>query len=351
MVGGVGWVCFAVGLLVLLIGLSQGDRVVKLTGMSLALAGHGVVWAKRVIAAQVEGGQARPTVVLKGWSKLRQLPVWGQGVLAAVVIAVTLIGQAPAEPPVTDVASAGSLSEESSDEPSEDPSEGPSKESSEEPAEDATSETARQPVEKPSGRSQPDPQEPAEQAAQPMQGATWTVTNIVDGDTVDVDSPAGVTERVRLIGIDTPERGECGFSEASAALAQLIDGKNVELAGGARDDRDRYDRMLRYVDADGMDAGLELIKTGFAIARYDSRDGYGRHPRETAYVAADGDSPPPCETAVPKPAPAPGGPGSGPGGSWKNCTEARDHGAAPVHRGDPGYGSHLDRDNDGVGCE
>lgn len=37
--------------------------------------------------------------------------------------------------------------------------------------------------------------------------------------------------------------------------------------------------------------------------------------------------------------------------AYRNCTEARNAGAAPVKRGDPGYGSHLDRDNDGVGCE
>ena len=36
---------------------------------------------------------------------------------------------------------------------------------------------------------------------------------------------------------------------------------------------------------------------------------------------------------------------------FRNCDEARAHGAAPVRRGDPGYGAHLDRDNDGVGCE
>jgi hypothetical protein len=37
--------------------------------------------------------------------------------------------------------------------------------------------------------------------------------------------------------------------------------------------------------------------------------------------------------------------------SYANCSEARAAGAAPVRRGDPGYASHLDRDNDGVGCE
>lgn len=45
--------------------------------------------------------------------------------------------------------------------------------------------------------------------------------------------------------------------------------------------------------------------------------------------------------------------GSGGGGStyYPNCAAARAAGAAPVYRGQNGYASHLDRDNDGVGCE
>ena len=39
------------------------------------------------------------------------------------------------------------------------------------------------------------------------------------------------------------------------------------------------------------------------------------------------------------------------GGSFANCAAARAAGAAPVRRGEAGYGSHLDRDNDGIGCE
>jgi len=39
------------------------------------------------------------------------------------------------------------------------------------------------------------------------------------------------------------------------------------------------------------------------------------------------------------------------GGAYANCSAARAAGAAPVRRGDSGYGSHLDRDNDGIGCE
>lgn len=36
---------------------------------------------------------------------------------------------------------------------------------------------------------------------------------------------------------------------------------------------------------------------------------------------------------------------------YPNCAAARAAGAAPVKRGQPGYGRHLDRDNDGIGCE
>ena len=37
--------------------------------------------------------------------------------------------------------------------------------------------------------------------------------------------------------------------------------------------------------------------------------------------------------------------------AYANCTEARAAGAAPIRRGEPGYGPHLDRDNDGIACE
>jgi hypothetical protein len=42
---------------------------------------------------------------------------------------------------------------------------------------------------------------------------------------------------------------------------------------------------------------------------------------------------------------------SGDQSSFANCTAARAAGSAPVRNGDPGYGPHLDRDNDGIGCE
>lgn len=41
----------------------------------------------------------------------------------------------------------------------------------------------------------------------------------------------------------------------------------------------------------------------------------------------------------------------GGGAAYRNCAAARAAGAAPVRSGSPGYGRHLDRDGDGVGCE
>ncbi|WP_448537469.1 excalibur calcium-binding domain-containing protein [Sphingobium yanoikuyae] len=40
-----------------------------------------------------------------------------------------------------------------------------------------------------------------------------------------------------------------------------------------------------------------------------------------------------------------------PSWSYRNCSEARAAGDAPLHRDQPGYGAHLDRDGDGIACE
>jgi endonuclease YncB( thermonuclease family) len=60
------------------------------------------------------------------------------------------------------------------------------------------------------------------------------------------------------------------------------------------DDRDGYDRLLRYVHDSGRDTGLDLIKRGLAKARYDGRDGYDRHPRQATYRRADRNNPDLC---------------------------------------------------------
>ncbi|MGH3331441.1 MAG: thermonuclease family protein [Nocardioidaceae bacterium] len=124
----------------------------------------------------------------------------------------------------------------------------------------------------------------------------YLVTRVVDGDTVELANG----EDVRIVGIDTPERGECGYDEATAKMERLVLGQRVRLTR-SDEDRDRYNRLLRYVDVGRRDAGLAQIEAGLAIARYDSRDGYGYHPRENRYIAADKATPQKC--AEPKPAP------------------------------------------------
>jgi micrococcal nuclease len=182
---------------------------------------------------------------------------------------------------------------------------------------------------------------------------------VVDGDTITMSD--GST--VRLIGIDTPERGQCGYDESSALLTQLLAGQNISLVPGARDDIDKYGRLLRYVDVNGADIDLRMIESGRAIARYDGRDGYGKHTRQDAYVRADDVSPstnvctpvtavphvvpiavvPVAVVPVAEPAPV--------SAHYQNCTEVRAAGAAPIYPGDPGWQSKFDRDNDGVGCQ
>ena len=119
-----------------------------------------------------------------------------------------------------------------------------------------------------------------------QQASQAEVIRVIDGDTVVI---AG-DKRVRLIGIDTPENGQCGFDEAKQALEKLLDSGSATFYSGTTSDKDKYDRLLRYIEVEGIDVGLNLISNGFAIARYDSRDGYGPHDRESEYTDADENS-------------------------------------------------------------
>ena len=184
------------------------------------------------------------------------------------------------------------------------------------------------------------------------------IFRIIDGDTVEIEQ-AGKSYVARLIGIDTPEEGQPGSAEASDAVKQWLSYRTIMIEDSGR--LDKYDRHLIYLrDLSGADLGLFLITNRFAIARYDSRDGYDWHELEDAYHAADAVAyATQAPTATLKPAPTQGPtqratvrpqPTAG-SVYYANCSAARAAGAAPIYRGEPGYRSALDRDDDGVACE
>jgi micrococcal nuclease len=105
----------------------------------------------------------------------------------------------------------------------------------------------------------------AQTAGSPVFTLRGTVTYVVDGDTVHVDV-AGRDERVRLIGIDTPEAGQCDAAKATALARRLVQGRAVKLVGDpSQARRDRYGRLLAYVWLpDGRDLGYQELARGYA---------------------------------------------------------------------------------------
>ncbi len=96
---------------------------------------------------------------------------------------------------------------------------------------------------------------------------TFKVTRVIDGDTIEIEGG----ERVRYIGIDTPETVDprkpvqCFGVEASNKNKELVEGKMVRLEKDITD-RDKYNRLLRYVYVGDIFVNLELVKQGFAYS-------------------------------------------------------------------------------------
>jgi micrococcal nuclease len=99
-------------------------------------------------------------------------------------------------------------------------------------------------------------------------GGSATVTRVVDGDTIEVRLD-GREEKVRLIGVDTPESVkpgtpvECFAKAAAAETRRLVDGRSVTLRYDA-ERRDRYGRLLAYVYRDGLFVNAALVERGYA---------------------------------------------------------------------------------------
>ena len=94
------------------------------------------------------------------------------------------------------------------------------------------------------------------------------VLKIMDGDTIvmSYQSSVPMKEKVRLLNVNTPERGEPGFRQAAQALKKLVANKTVRLEFETPNlpKRDRYGRLLAYVMADGLNVNVELVRQGWS---------------------------------------------------------------------------------------
>jgi endonuclease YncB( thermonuclease family) len=102
-----------------------------------------------------------------------------------------------------------------------------------------------------------------------------SVTYVYDGDTIQVQTPQGKRD-VRFLAIDAPEVShegsptDCGGNEATNALRSILPrGTQVTLVVDPRsDDRDRFGRLLRYVELGDQDVAQLMLEQGFVNAWY-----------------------------------------------------------------------------------
>jgi micrococcal nuclease len=98
------------------------------------------------------------------------------------------------------------------------------------------------------------------------------VTRVVDGDTLEIGN-----ESIRLLGINTPERGEIYYKEAKELLSSLVLNKTIRLEK-EKEDKDRYGRKLRYIYLNEENVNLKLVEQGLANFYFPS--GKDRHYQE-----------------------------------------------------------------------
>lgn len=91
----------------------------------------------------------------------------------------------------------------------------------------------------------------------------WTgqVVSVTDGDTIKVLDPAGRQVKVRLYGIDTPEKKQAFGQAATKHTANMIAGKVVEIEEVGKD---RYGRIVGIVLIGGKNVNQELVRDGYA---------------------------------------------------------------------------------------
>lgn len=140
-------------------------------------------------------------------------------------------------------------------------------------------------------------EEPDSNPAGLLERGPYTVTRVIDGDTVNVERD-GTVDTIRLIGIDTPElRGdECYATEAAEQMRRWLEGDQVTLlidpTQGDDEHRDRYGRLLAYVVEGAYNVNGAAILNGLAReytydAAYEYQAAFERYEAD-AYAAGAG---------------------------------------------------------------
>lgn len=100
-----------------------------------------------------------------------------------------------------------------------------------------------------------------------------SVARVIDGDTIKLSSG----EKVRLLNIDTPERGQHYWRESTARMKALAENMSVFLEAD-KTNRDRYGRLLRYVYCNESMLNIVMVREGYGCAYYIPPD--DRHYKE-----------------------------------------------------------------------
>jgi endonuclease YncB( thermonuclease family) len=90
------------------------------------------------------------------------------------------------------------------------------------------------------------------------------VSDVSEDNVLVVEIDNGPRVRVRLMGVETPARGECFANEARARIEGLALYRRVAVVGDpGQSTRDRRGRLLGYVEAKGADVGRQLLVGGY----------------------------------------------------------------------------------------
>ena len=116
----------------------------------------------------------------------------------------------------------------------------------------------------------------------------WKFERCVDGDTIEITiCYNGPKEKVRLLNINAPEKGQSGYYQATAALNSLLQYRSIELEFEEHGEptRDRYGRVLAFVFVDETLVNYEMVKNGWSEFYTDY--GRGRYALPIEFAEAD----------------------------------------------------------------